>query len=248
MAMDWIEPNFASPSLYLPPQEVKLYDPRKEGRLETPVHSSTGLVDRQGLMFLIKSTVIPEYDWKSPAVTMQRNDHHLHWPHPWYENKKFRNHGSRRTKIAPIAHNHIHDVTRPAAPASPDVEHEYIEGQSLADQMRSTVSYPLYIGRQTVRIYKEVYGDMPVEQLTAVKRDAHVDLQIDLEEQLDTFGQLFERAKAGPKEFQVIDYSEFQLNNVSDMMKISRRIIRQAVYEAEMDQKILNGEVQRLVA
>lgn len=243
MSLDWIEPNFSGPSLYLPPAEVVTYDVRKEGRIDTPIHEDTKLVDRKALMFIIKGTVVPEYDWKSPVENTHTSDHHLHWPHPWYENKSFRNHGSRRTKIMPVPHRWIHEITVPPNPASKDVEYLYLEGRELADGMRNAAGYPLFLGRETLRINKEVHDFISSEHLEQLKKDIQVDVQIDLDQQLENFGRMFDQAKTGPKEFQVIDYSKFELRSVSDMMKISRAIVKKVKEEAEMDQRILNGEI-----
>ncbi|RWZ78813.1 MAG: hypothetical protein EOT05_03640 [Candidatus Microsaccharimonas sossegonensis] len=64
MAFVWIEPHYSNPaSPYIPPLEVRTYDLHKEGRLPTPVDEMTGLVDRRALVELVKSTVVPGYDW-----------------------------------------------------------------------------------------------------------------------------------------------------------------------------------------
>lgn len=248
MSMDWIVPNFSSPSPYFPPPEVVTYDLHKEGRIKTPIHEDTKLVDRRALMLFVRSTVIPEYNWRSPVENRHTSNHHLHWPNKWYENKSFRNHGSRRTTILPVAHRWIHELTIPPDPVNPDVEHEYLEGRLLADELRTVANHPLFLGRETLRIHKEVYDLIEFDQLAQLKKEIHIDLQVDLEQQLDTFGNLFEQAKAGPEQFQVIDYSQFQLRNVSDMMKISRRIVKQVREEAEMDQRILDGDLEALAA
>lgn len=248
MALEWIEPNFANPTPYLPPPEVRVYDLQKEGRLDTPVHPDTGLVDRRALMFLIKSTVTPDYDWKTPVINRTTSDHHLQWPRSWYEYEKFRNHRSRRTNIRPVPHNWIHEVTRPAAPASRDVEYEYVEGREIGGMMRTVANHPQYLGRETLRIHREVYPTMDDLQLAVLRGEVKEDIRIDLETQLEDFSVLFEKAKAGAPEFQLIDYSSFELRNVADMMKIARKIGHQILEEATLDQRILDGEVEAFVA
>lgn len=65
----------------LPPRDVWLHDPKKDGLLETPLNNR-GLVDLDALVAGVKSTVDPSYDWTSTF-----NDvHHLQWYEARYPN------------------------------------------------------------------------------------------------------------------------------------------------------------------
>lgn len=240
--MDWIEPNFAGPSPFLPPEEVRLINLRKDGRLDTPVDPHTGLVDRQGLMFMIRGTVVPEYDFRAPHIRSKSSDHHLQWPHNRF-GKSFRNRKSRRTNITPIAHNWVHEATLPSNEVSAEVEHDYTEAHELADEMRTIANHPMYIGRETLRIYREVYPDMTHENIDILRREVREDKKLDLEFAFDAFALTFERARMAPAEFQVINYSEVPLRGVDDMMKVVSQINKTLRMEAELDQMILDGKV-----
>lgn len=247
MAKVWTEPNFSGPSPYLPPPEVLTYDPHKSGRIETPL-DKRGLTDRRALMFLMRETVVPEYDWTSPAMRRQTSNHHLQWPKAWYERNEFRNRGSNRTNIRPIAHNHVHNLTLPPPAPSAEVEYHFMEAQDYADEMKTIAGYPRFIGRETLRIYKEVYPELAGETLRLLRRDISEDVRLDLDAQFDAFSEVFEKAKEAPTEFQIIDYSQFELRNTDDMMKIARMIIKKAADDATMDQLILDGHIKKSAA
>ena len=134
MSLEWIEPGFSNPSPYYPPLEVRTYNPTTEGRLDTPL-TTTGIVDRKALMHLVRSTVVSEYNWRSEVIRKQTTNHHLQWPKAWYDSRDWRNHGSLRTNIAPIAHNWIHDITIPPPLPTKDVQHEYMQARRLADEI-----------------------------------------------------------------------------------------------------------------
>ncbi len=240
--MDWVEPNFAKPSPFLPPEEVRLINLRKDGRLETPVDPHTGIVDRQALMQLMRETVVPEYTFRAPHIGAQKSDHHLQWPHYRFESV-FRNRRTRRTNIAPIAHNWIHESTFPPAALSEEVEREYTGGQVFADELRSIASHPMYIGREALRIYREVYPHMGTEQRDIVRREVREDKKLDLEFAFDSFSHIFEQARTAPAEFQVINYDEVRLDNVTDMMHVVHLINKSLKQQAELDQMILDGAV-----
>ncbi|MFY9227807.1 MAG: hypothetical protein WAO28_00560 [Candidatus Microsaccharimonas sp.] len=242
MAGEWIEPNFAGPTPFLPPEEARVYDPRKEGRKPTPVNTVTKLVDRPALMIMTRDSVVPGYDWQAPEVRKKRSNHHLHWPHP-RDSHGFRNRGSLRTNIRPIAHNWIHEFTIPPAAVGEETEHAFGEAEDFALEMRTIANHPLFLGRETLRINAELtalYGELP---FLATKAEIREDKKLDLEFAFDSFSTVFERARRGPAEFQVIDYGSKPLRNVQDMMAIAHEISRTLRRQAELDQMILDRAV-----
>ncbi|MEO6109901.1 MAG: hypothetical protein ABIP50_02745 [Candidatus Saccharimonadales bacterium] len=242
MSGEWIEPNFAGPTPFLPPEAVRLHDLRKDGRKPTPVDTRTKLVDRRALMIMARESVVPGYDWRAPEVKKKTSNHHLHWPH-FQDANSFRNSGSRRTNIAPIAHNWIHELTVPPDAVGEDVEHDYTEAQEYAIELRTIANHPLFLGRETVRIHKEVSAAFQNEYFVLSKQEVRQDIKLDLAFAFDSFAAVFERARQAPIEFQVIDYEARQLRGVHDMMSIAREIGATIRREAELDQKILDGAV-----
>lgn len=251
MALDWEEPHFSNPeSPFIPPLEVRTYDLHKKGRLPTPVDKVTGLVDKRALVNLVINTVVPGYDWTSSHVpNLKTTRHHLLWPHAWYAGyEDLRNHGSLSSKMPRIAHNWAHEVTYPALPPSLEVSHEYVEARNLSDGMRTLAGHPAFLAKETLRINHEVFGSVDEESDNVLRGEIAEDKQIDLARQLEVFSKLFEAAKAGPKEFQVIDYAAFELNNVNDMLRIAHRIARHAVDEAAIDRGLIQQEDEKIAA
>jgi len=251
MALNWIEPNFSNPeSPFIPPLEARTYDLHKKGRLPTPIDKVTGLVDKRALVNLVKSTVVPGYDWTSPSVPRPTTTrHHLLWPHGWFDGlKDLRNHGSLSSSMPRIAHNWTHDVTYPAAPPSRESAHEYVEARRLADKMQAIARNPAFLAKETLRINQEVVVDITEERLDILRFEIEEDKQIDLSHQLDIFSKLFEVAKSGPEEFQVIDYAGFELSTVPDMLRIAHKLGRQVTMEASIDKGLLPQEQTKLAA
>ncbi len=101
----------------LPPRDVQLHDPRRDGLLETPL-DERGLVDLDRLVDLARATVSPEFGWES-----RENDvHHLQWPRRHYdiagamvdvETQVFRNLVNRKAYVPRIFHNWVHYITAP---------------------------------------------------------------------------------------------------------------------------------------
>jgi hypothetical protein len=251
MALNWIEPNFSNPeSPFVPPLAVRTYDLHKKGRLETPIHRDTGLVDKRALIHLVKNTVIPGYDWTSETVPVPKlTRHHLLWPHGWFEKiKDLRDHGSLSARMPIIAHNWTHDVTRPAKPPTEEVAHHYEDAHEIADTMRTIARHPAFLAKETLRITQEVFVTFTDGELDILKGEIEEDKTIDLEHQYDIFSKLFEQAKEGPREFQVVDYASLELRNVTDMLRIANKIARQAMIEASIDRWLIPQEDAKIVA
>ncbi|RWZ78812.1 MAG: hypothetical protein EOT05_03635 [Candidatus Microsaccharimonas sossegonensis] len=147
-----------------------------------------------------------------------------------------------------IAHNWTHDVTYPAVPPTREVAIEYMKARTLADSMQTVARHPAFLAKETLRIYQEVYPHINEEQLHFFKLEIEEDKQLDLEHQLGIFSKLFEAAKAGPKEFQVIEYDSLALHNTADMLRISQKIARHVMNEASVDKRLLTQENDKIAA
>jgi hypothetical protein len=251
MALDWIEPHYSNPeSPYVPSLEVRTYDLHKKGRLPTPTNVVTGIVDRVALINLVKDTVIPGYDWTSSHVTRpKKTRHHLLWPHAWYEGlEDLRNHGTLSAGMSQLAHSWAHEVTYPSKPPTAEAAHHYVEAYDLVDAMQVAAKYPSVLARETLKINFDVFGAIEDQQLETLRAEIEEDKHIDLEHQLETFSKLFEAAKAGPKEFQVVNYADMELQNVTDMLRIVRKIGRQVVANASVDRLLIVNKQDKIAA
>jgi hypothetical protein len=132
---------------------------QNEYALETPVDPTTGVVDHEKLMELMRGLVDPDYKWQAPFF----DEHHLHWFAHRYETSfqpnemlasEFRDMAINRMWVPRQFHDFVHAVTIP-----PDVP-------SL-EQMRASVkdfrrkSYIYRISNDAITI---------TERLNRVKR------------------------------------------------------------------------------
>jgi hypothetical protein len=201
-------------SLHLPPRNLWLFDPRHETLKPTP--HQHGIVDKFALVSLVKSTVEPSYDWASSFS----DDHHLQWPDRWYSpvneddfnGQLFRNLSERKILVPRIFHNWTHLVTEPAPMPTEEVMREYLESRLIVKSLHDLVGYAKYLSRKS--------------------SDKEAMLQFHLEQRFDKFATLFEQARHTPQEFQVIDFNQYRLESLDDMVTISKRLGRHAVKTA----------------
>ena len=196
-----------TPSIHLPPRDLWLHDPYTSEALETPL-DSRGLVDMLGLIALMKTTVAPGYEWSSAFVDV----HHLQWPDRWYGRDEtnedspqvFRNLAISKVYVPRVFHNWVHRITEPPPLPSEEVMHYRIDAQRVALSLFSDVRTPKVMAR-----HKKL-GEAGLEEL--------------LVERFDRFSEKFEYAKQAPQEFQLLDYSHYELRTVDDMVQIGTRL------------------------
>jgi len=201
----------------LPPPETWLHQPSSD-LLPTPV-DSRGLVDFDGLVKLMKSTVDPSYDWRASF----NDKHHLQWPNRYYRNinsdslpnpAEFRNLGIGIVKVPRLFHNWVHLITEPPAVPDNEVMMYRIEAQRVALSLFESVKIVKQEGR--VRLLSG-----------QALRDYMLD---ELEQRFDEFAENLDEARSQPVEFYPVDYSKLELNEPRDMVVIADRIARQAIY------------------
>lgn len=209
--------HYHVPTTFLPPRELWLFDPTKESELlPTPI-DTRGLVDMVGLIALMKTTVAPGYDWRSPFV----DEHHLQWPDRWYnrgnENSPhaFRNLAISKVRVPRIFHNWVHRITEPPSMPAEEVMQYRIDAQRVAISLFQQVKNSKTAAR------KKHLDDVGFEKL--------------LIQRFDTFAQTFEQAKQTPREFQLIDYENQALRSVEDMVRIGTKLGRFSVVESATD-------------
>lgn len=197
-----------TPTMYLPPRRLWLFDPTKEPELlPTPV-DERGLVDMIGLIALMKTTVAPGYDWASPFV----DEHHLQWPNRIYEKgdeyspHSFRNLAISKVRVPRIFHNWVHRITEPPPVPSEEV-----------------MRYRIDVQRVAIALFQEVKNSK-----TAARRQGLDDEGLEqlLIKRFDSFATHFEAAKQIPKEFQLIDFEHQELQTTADMVRIGTKLGR----------------------
>ncbi|HET8884602.1 MAG TPA: hypothetical protein VFM68_03980 [Candidatus Saccharimonadales bacterium] len=201
------ESSFRPPSPYLPPRDLCLFDPKKDGLLPTPV-DERGVVDSQELIHMVKTTVDPSYQWTSPY-----NDvHHTHWPGNRYKHtpnaeinpNEFRNLATNKLYVPRIFHNWTHKITEPPPVPSDEVMYYQIEAQRVA-----------------LALFRTVRSSRKLSRLKTISDE---ELETRLIEQFDSFNDTVETAKKMPPEFQVIDLSNYQPRSYEDMFRLGAEL------------------------
>lgn len=204
-----------APSSKLPPQEFWLHNPFTDGPLPSPL-DERGMVDPVKLVKLVRGTVDPA--WNFPKSFSNR--HHLQWPNAQYRRfdaegnldpllRQFRGLSSRIITIDDAPHTWLHLVTEP--PEVPDYDKmEYmVEAENVALSLFEQVRISKRIARM------QHLGRRGVED--------------QLLRRLDIFEAKFDQAKSLPTEFQLIDFSQYKIENFEDMLEIGTRLGKHAV-------------------
>lgn len=191
----------------LPPPEFRLHDPKLEGRIPTQL-DERGLVDVLKLIDQVKQTVDPEFKWQSSF-----NDvHHLQWPSNQYASspeaelnpREFRNLAISKIYVPRVFHNWVHQVTEPPPMPSDEVMRYRIEAQRVVLALFQSVR----MGRQ----------------LTRNKQISDAKLEDRLVECFDEFSTNLERVRLLPREFHLVDVSDYEPNTIEDMFLIGRSL------------------------
>lgn len=204
---------YTVPTTHLPPRELWLFNPIEERELLPTPLDNRGLVDMMGLIALMKSTVEQGYDWKSSFT----DEHHLQWPDRWYERSMtadmsphvFRNLAISKVRVPRVFHNWVHRITEPPPLPSEEVMHYRIDAQRVA-----------------VELFREVKNSKTAARRRRLGEDGLEELLI---QRFDSFALKFEHAKQAPREFQLLDYDHYALNDTSDMVRIGTKLGRFAV-------------------
>jgi len=197
----------------LPPQSVRLYDPREKGRIETPT-DERGLVDLDALVERVKMTVDPEYHWESSY----NDTHHLQWHAAFYSHfqmsdgvdmQSFRELTNRKAYLPRVFHNWIHAVTLPPPIPSNEVMQYSIDAQRVAISLAKTASL-------AVRLTRMIH--IPAHRL-----------EERLEQEFEHYNLYIDNARLVPKEFSLLAIEELEAKNVEEMLERNRQLGRQAI-------------------
>lgn len=196
-------------SLWLPPREMWLYNPERDGLLETPT-DQYGLVDLDKYAHLLNETVSSEFSWKSPFSDI----HHLQNPARNYPSlsekpgpvdmRKFRELTSRKLREERIRHNWGHKALRPAAPPSVEVMIHCIQAEEIAVSLF-----------RTARL---------ATRLTRMPQIPEKKLEQRLNEEYENYALHIENAREVPKEFSRLALDQVEAKNVDEMLMANRRL------------------------
>ncbi len=200
----------------LPPRDVQLHDPRRDGLLETPL-DERGLVDLDRLVDLARATVSPEFGWES-----RENDvHHLQWPRRHYdiagamvdvETQVFRNLVNRKAYVPRIFHNWVHYITAPPRVPSEEVMRYSIDAQRVAMSLSRTAQLATKLARHSV---------LPPERL----RER-------LDQEFENYNLYIDNAREVPREFSLMTIEElemFEARSVDDLLLLNKRLGKKAL-------------------
>lgn len=198
-----------TPSPWLPPKEMWLHDPAKDGYLETPT-DQYGLVDLDKLVELVKGTVHPEFSWESPF-----NDvHHLQWyahnyPVTLGENdivnlNEFRELINRKAFISRVFHNRTHQLTLP--PRVPTIE---------------VMKHSIQAERSILKLYRTA---RLATRLTRMPHIPEKKLIQRLDEEYENYTLYIENAREVPKEFSLLAIEEVEARNVDELLVVNKKL------------------------
>lgn len=197
----------------LPPQEVRLYEPKKMGLIETPL-DERGLVDLNGLVEIAKQTVDASYDW-----TSRENDvHHLQWVGRYYDiasafldvdAQAFRNLVNRKAYVPRVFHNWIHHITMPPPVPAAEVMQYSIDAQRVAVSLARTAGL--------------------AAKLTRRPGLSDVQLRRRLDEEFINYNVYIENAREVPREFSLLALEEVEAQSIEQMLAANKRLGRLAL-------------------
>lgn len=193
---------------HLPPREVHLFNPEKNGRMPTPL-DERGLVDIDALVQLAKEAVDPEYDWAS----MESDIHHLQWVSRRYDvvtaflgvdGNTFRNLVNRKAYVPRVFHNWVHYITEP-----PPVPVEEVMQYSI-DAQRVALSLARTAGLAT--------------KLTTHYRLTDAQLRQRLDEEFIHYNLFVENAREIPPEFSLLALEQIEAKTIDEMLLANKHL------------------------
>lgn len=192
----------------LPPPDMRLYNPGKEGLLDTPL-DERGLVDLNRLVALGKSTVDAAFGWQS-----RENDvHHLQWVGRYYDiadafveadTHVFRNLVNRKAYVPRLFHNWVHYITAPPPVPSDEVMSYSIDAQRVAMSLARTAGL--------------------ATKLTRNVRMSEARLRERLDQEFENYNLYIENAREVPREFSLVAIDELEAQTVDDMLLANKRL------------------------
>lgn len=190
------------PTLWIPPRETWIHNPIKDGPLKTPT-DSLGLVDLDTLISLVKSTVKPDFSWRSPRSDVHHLQHYARYYTSDLE-RDFRELVSRKVFVSRTFHNWLHIVTTPSDVPSEEVMHHSVQAETVKVGLTRAASLAMRLTR---------IPDIP-EHKRAQR----------LEEVYGQYMTYYESAQHVPPEFNHLILEELAIENVDELLTVNRRL------------------------
>jgi len=198
---------------FLPPPEVRLLDPFKDGKI--PTHTDDrGLVDVARVIEDVRATIDPSYEWP-PGLSV----HHFYWPESVYPARPvgttynlstFRNLPIHKGLVLRSFENWLHLVTEPPPLPEPEVIDYRVEAWSVARDLfrtaRTTVQWERRARRRRELIAANP-GVVPADFDGADIIGEEIMHEV-LEKYFRGFQRHAERHQAIPQEHQIVDLSK----------------------------------------
>lgn len=206
---------------WLPPEELRLWDIEKEGKIDTPLDPN-GLVDLDMVVQHGKQMVDPEFSWVSPF-----NDvHHLQWPGIDYRPdvapeiaQSFRELTQRKTYVPRRFHNWLHHLMHPPLMPTEEVMVHAVKAEKATHALAATAQLAARLTRNP---------HIPEGKL--IQR---------LEEELDLYALYIENARLVPKEFQLLKLAEVEANSIDELLEANRKLGKWALHHIPVRQREL---------
>lgn len=208
-----VERRVEGPRDRLPPLDVRRYDVKTNGLLETPL-DERGLVDLNALVSLVKETVDPSYGW----VSKDNDVHHLQWVGRYYDvasafmetdAQVFRNLVNRKVYVPRVFHNWVHHTTLPPPVPPSEVMQYSIDAQRVALSLARTAGL--------------------ATKLTRRQGLSEAQLQRRLDEEFINYNLYIENAREVPREFSLLAIEDIEARTVDEMLRANKRLGRLAL-------------------
>lgn len=203
------ERGMRGPMDALPPKELWLHNPDRDGLLPTPLDERS-LVDLDSLVHLAMSKVDASFEWTSSF-----NDiHHLQWfahryPHQIGSEEGvamnvFRELVNRKAYVPRVFHNWVHRITEAPPVPSAEVMQYSIDAQRVAMSLSKTASLAV--------------------RLTRIKGIPERRLVSRLDQEFENYNVFLDNARLVPEEFSLLAISEFEVRSPDDILIINKKL------------------------
>ena len=198
-------------AMWLPPREVRLWDIKRQGTIDTPL-DELGMVDLDQLVEVGKQNVDSSFRWESPY-----NDvHHLQWYAALYPSDddplghEFRELARRRALMPRLFHNWLHILTTVPPKPSPEVMRHAIDAERTARDLAKTAQKAV--------------------KLTRIKGIPEDKLAIRLDQEYENYTVCIENARLVPLEFQLLKLEELEAGSIEEMLAANKRLGKLALH------------------
>lgn len=196
-------------SAAMPPPEVWLHDPRKDGKLDVE-YDDLGRVDLDKSVVKLLSKFAPEFDFARESTLF--DDHHgqhdenkyISSPHEQVNPRQYRRLASRRAGLPRMVHAVWHNLFN-----EPNTTEEWVMRGSIDAQL------PLTHMRQSYDRCWDIARTSPSGQHNS-------ELRRQLEPRMGYFCYLLDELSNVPPEFQIVSVDDINIHTVDDIITVAR--------------------------